>query len=773
MRKLAAILFTDIVGYTALMQENEKQAAQVRMKHREIFESEHTQYQGRIIQYFGDGTLSMFDSAVEAVQCAVSMQKLLLQDGTNIPVRMGIHIGDIFFDGTEIYGHGVNVAARIESISRSGAVLVSEKVHNELENQTDISTKSVGFFSFKNVSEPVQVFAIDKSWLTTSIDSKNAKTSQGASKSVVVLPFENLSRSEEHEYFCDGMTEEIINALTKIKELKVTSRTSTFHFKGKQVSAREIGEQLGVSTMVHGSIRLAGLKMRVTVQLIDVNEDYVFWSDNFDRSLDDIFAVQDEISLSIAERLREHVGHLFIDRTLVPTQEVTLDGYNTYLKGRYHILRMSDTDIRHGISLLEQLVKESPNYVYGHLGMHMAYTMLGSLGFMPAKEAFPKGYSYLEKAIELDDSLPECNLQQSWISFLQDWDLDKTYDHLSKVHSERPIVDYYQTMASVIVTERNFKAAEHYIDIALKMDPLSDITHHLKGFIQYVQHNYNDAIEYYRKSIELKPESAVSFSELGQSLLLNGKPEEALSFYEGLSSERHLLVKQGGIALVHAFQGKKKLAEKEMKVLEEALQSESMEKALYLLIIVECALNNYDNALIYIKQALQFRLPMLVYLKIDPIIKPLHDLDDFKELFDSLFKSHKPIPEIDRQYKKSLINQEHLERYRGELKNKILEEKPYLNPHITLSELSEMMGIPANQLSQVLNAGFDQNFSEFINTFRIQHFKELIRIPEKQNFTILALAYESGFNSKTAFNTFFKRSEGMTPKAYLKSVLPE
>lgn len=156
--------------------------------------------------------------------------------------------------------------------------------------------------------------------------------------------------------------------------------------------------------------------------------------------------------------------------------------------------------------------------------------MLGSLGFMPAKEAFPKGYSYLEKAIELDDSLPECNLQQSWISFLQDWDLDKTYDHLSKVHSERPIVDYYQTMASVIVTERNFKAAEHYIDIALKMDPLSDITHHLKGFIQYVQHNYNDAIEYYRKSIELKPESAVSFSELGQSLLLNGKPEEALSF---------------------------------------------------------------------------------------------------------------------------------------------------------------------------------------------------------------------------------------------------
>ncbi len=751
------------------MQESEIKAAALRKKHREVFKNEHLKFQGKIIQYFGDGTLSMFDSAVEAVKCAISIQKLFKESEIEIPVRMGLHIGDVFFDGTEIYGHGVNLAARIESISQSGAVLISDRVNAELQNHKGITTKSLGTFTFKNVTDPVEVFAVDESWLVTDIVTEQHKSEQ--KKSVVVLPFENLSHSEDQEYFCDGMTEELINALTKIRELKVTSRTSSFHFKGQQVSTAEIGNQLGVSTIVHGSIRLAGSTIRITVQLIDVEEDYVYWSNNFDRSLDDIFAVQDEISLTIAERLREHLGHLIIDRNLVPEQDISIDGYNTYLKGRYHILKMTDSDIRLGLSLLEQLVNDSPNYAYGYLGVHMGYTMLGSLGFMPASEAFPKGHTFLEKAIELDDSLPECNLQLSWISFLQEWDLDKTYAHLSKVHTERPIVDYYQTMASVVVVERNFKAADHYIDIALQLDPLSDITHHLKGFVNYVQHRYKEAIEYYRKSLELKPDSAVSFSELGQSLLLIGKHDEALAFFEGLSSEKTPLVKQGGIALVHAFQGKNELAKKEIKVLEDALQSESMEKALYQLIIVECALKNFDRAMAYVKQAFEYRLPMLVYLKIDPIIKPLHDLAEFKQLFDSLYSSNKPIPEIDQQYKKSLVDQEHLVQYRIELKEIIATEKPFLNPHLTLSELAELIGIQANQLSQVLNAGFNQNFSEFINTYRIKHFKELLQNPDKQNFTILALAYESGFNSKTAFNTFFKRSEGMTPNAYLKSVL--
>lgn len=195
-----------------------------------------------------------------------------------------------------------------------------------------------------------------------------------------------------------------------------------------------------------------------------------------------------------------------------------------------------------------------------------------------------------------------------------------------------------------------------------------------------------------------------------------------------------------------------------------------MEKALYLLIILECALNNTNKAIQYIRQAFEYRLPMLVYLKIDPIIKPLHNLPEFKELFDSFLTTEKSQPDIEQFYKKSLVSQEYVEQYRAELKTLMSTEKPYLNPHLTLAEVGQLLGIPANQLSQILNAGFDQNFSEFINSYRVRHFKALLKNPDKKQFTILAIAYESGFNSKSAFNSFFKRSEGMTPKAYLKSV---
>lgn len=771
MRQLAAILFTDIVGYTAIMQEDETKARKIREVHRAVFEQQHQKLNGNIIQYFGDGTLSMFKSAVNAVECAIAMQHAFRQHELRIPVRMGIHSGDIFYDGTEIFGHGVNVAARIEAMSAAGSVLISKSVNNELNNHTNFESTSLGTFSFKNVTDPVEVFIIHEQGLNSEIAlDQSSVTKVLDKKSVAVLPFENLSPSQEQAYFCDGMTEEIINALSKIKELRVTSRNSAFRLKDKNLSTAEIGELLNVTTLVVGSIRLSGSKMRISVQLIDVEEDYCFWSDKYDRILEDVFEVQDEVSVAIAERLREYLGHLDIDESLAPVQDIRPEDYITYLKARYHILKMTANDIHEGIKLLEPLVIHSPDYVYGHLGMHMGYIMLGTLGYMPAEKAFPTGMSYLQKAIELEPDLPECNLQQSWISFLQDWDLDKTYAYLSKVHDERPIVDYYQTMASVIVTERNFKAAENYIDTALKMDPLSEITHNLKGFIYYVQHKYDEALTYYRRCLELNPESTVSYTELGHSLLLSGKHDEALTFFENLPSDKSELIKKGGIALVHAFQGNMDLVEKEKKVLEEALQSESMEKALYLLIILECALNNTDKAIQYIRQAFEYRLPMLVYLKIDPIIKPLHNLPEFKELFDSFLTSEKSQPDIEQFYKKSLVSQEYVEQYRAELKTLMSTEKPYLNPHLTLAEVGQLLEIPANQLSQILNAGFDQNFSEFINSYRVQHFKSLLKNPDKKQFTILAIAYESGFNSKSAFNSFFKRSEGMTPKAYLKSV---
>ncbi len=772
MRRLAAIMFTDIVGYSALMQENEKAAIEIRKKHRKIFKKGHEKFSGTIVQYFGDGTLSFFGSAVDAVLCAVELQKEFTGGEIVVPVRIGLHLGDIFYDGTEIFGDGVNVAARVEGISQQGAVLISENINKELKNQSDLETVSLGTFEFKNITEPIEVFAVSKNgFVIPKPDQLPNKVLDN--KSVAVLPFENLSTSEDNEYLSDGITEEVINALTKIKELRVTSRTSSFHFKGKNLSLKEIGDELQVSTIVVGSVRLAGNQMRVSTQLIDVSNDYSFWSDTFDRTLENIFEVQDEISLIIADRLREHLGDLQIGNTLVEQPDVSVDGYKSYLKSRYHLLKMNAKDIETGMSILRDLIEEFPGYVYGWLGMHMGFVLKGTLGLMPAGQAFGEGQGYLNKAIKLDPDLPECQLQLAWMSFLQDWDLKATYKHLQKVHQERPIVDYYQTMTSVIITEKKFEAAEQYINTALKLDPFSDITHHLKGFVCYVQEDFEQAITHYKKSIDLKPGAEVSYMEMGQALILLGKAEEALKHFQNLPDEASQLVKTGGITLAQAALKNVDAVKEGISELKQALQSDQIEQALNFLILIETVSGNIDQAVDYVEQAVSYRLPMLMYLNVDPMLKSLFDNNRFQELMSPLPASVDEEVSEDVSYKKSLLSDEDLEKYRKQLSIIMEKEKLFLDPYLTLRNLAEKLGIPANHLSQLLNKGFDQNFSEFVNTYRLNHFKQEILKPENQNFTLLAIAFESGFNSKTVFNSFFKKSTGTTPSKYLKSVLQQ
>ena len=403
-RRLAAIMFTDIVGYTALMQQDENAAAAVRTHHREAFQKYHNVFNGEILQYFGDGTLSVFQSGVQAVECAIAIQKAL-QLGDPVPLRIGLHIGDIVFDGTEIYGDSVNVTSRIESMGVAGGVLLSGKLNEELKNQPQISTKSLGHFEFKNIANPIEVFAVSNEGIKIPKRSELKGKQTEQTKTIAVLPFVNMSSNADNEYFSDGMTEEIINALAKIKELKVTSRTSSFFFKNKNIPIEQIGKELNVSTILEGSIRLSGNKMRLTAQLIDVKEDAHFWSETFDRSMEDIFAVQDEISLLIADKLREHLGHFEIGDHLVAASDISVENYKLYLKGKYHLLKMNKPNLEKAISILEQVIVAQPNFALAYLGVHQGYAILGTTGQVAAEEAFAKGQPFLDKAIELDKDL--------------------------------------------------------------------------------------------------------------------------------------------------------------------------------------------------------------------------------------------------------------------------------------------------------------------------------------------------------------------------------
>lgn len=771
-RRLAAIMFTDIVGYTALMQQNESAAVAIRTHHRTVFEQQHKTHHGEILQYFGDGTLSIFQSGVEAVECAIAIQKDLNREIT-VPLRIGLHIGDIVFDGTEIYGDGVNLASRIESMSIAGGILFSGKLNDDLKNHPQISTRFLGKFELKNIANPVEVFAVTNDGIAVPNRSELKGKQKNQTKTIAVLPFVNMSSNEENEYFSDGMTEEIINALAKIKGLKVTSRTSSFFFKNKNIPIPQIGKELNVSTILEGSIRLAGNKMRITAQLIDVIEDFHFWSETFDRSTDDIFAVQDEISLLIADKLREHIGHFDIDDKLVETPEIPVETYKSYLKSRYHLLKMTKIDMYKGIEILENIIESHPNFPLAYLGIHLGYTLLGTIGLMPAGEAFEKGQPFLDKAIELDPNLPESQLNLSYISFLQKWDLDSTYHHLNKSFEIRPSVEFYQSMASVLVAEGKFTAALNYIETALQLDPFSNINYHLKGFIFYAKEKYAKAIELFQKSIDLNPTFMASTLYLGQTLLLLGRLDEGLAYFQKLPMDQTSgdLMQLGGITLAYAALGKVEEAESGIAKLEAILQTDLMERAMNMLILCQAMLRNEEETLKLIQQGISYRLPMMVYLAVEPILKPLHSNPRFNELLKQILGTKTHFNPNKRKYKKSLFNQEQLQAYCQQLTQIMSEQKPYLDPVLSLRDLANMMQIPANHLSQLLNEGFNKNFAEYVNFYRLETFKAKVADPKQRHLTILALAYESGFNSKTVFNTFFKKVMGKTPRAYWKEVV--
>lgn len=770
-RRLAAIMFADIQGYTAMMQQDEGQAMAVREQHRRITESMHNKFHGEIIQYYGDGVLSIFGSAVHAARCGIAIQKEMLAGKPQVPLRVGIHVGDILRKDNEVIGDSVNVAARIQSMSISGSVLISGKVNEELKNHPELTSRTMGFYQFKNVAEPLQVFTLVDDGINVPMSDDIEGDRFQKNKSLAVLPFLNLSHSDEHEYFSDGMTEEIINALSKIKGLKITSRTSSFFYKNKNVPLAEIGQALQVSSVLEGSVRLAGNQVRISAKLVDVADDMQFWSETFDRSMDNIFEVQDEISLLIAERLREHLGHFEIQDQLVARPDIGIDSYQDYLKSRYHLLKMGHQDIEKGFELLQSIIEREPNYTLAHLGMNLGYLLSGMLGYMASEEAFEKAGKYLKRAIELEPDHPQCRLQLSYKSFLEDWDLESAYTHVKNSLEQQQTVDGYQSMASMLVAEGKYKAASHYINTAIEIDPFSAINQHLKGFINYCNEDFGTAIKHYLEGLRLNPDGKVSLLYLGQAYLLKGQIEDARNHFSNLSETADELLKIGGMALVDAVSGHQPKAHEAMLHLEEYRMSEYADRASLLLILCKTAMQDINGALDLIESAIETRLPMCIYLPVDPFLRPLHGHKRFSQLMDHILKVPEDTAFSDRRYKNPLLSNSLLRNGMSSLKKLMEEEKVYLDPELTLKGLAEISGMPSNQMSQLLNEGFGQNFSEFVNSYRLDAFKVKVQDTMNHHKTILALAFESGFNSKTVFNTFFKKMTGSTPSKYWKSIV--
>jgi adenylate cyclase len=635
-RQLAAVMFADMTGYTALMQEDEQKARILRDRQRFILEKLIPYYNGKIIQYFGDGTLSIFGSAIDAVKCSIELQ-VELQKEPKVSLRIGLHSGDIAYDSQGVYGDSVNLASRIEALSVPGGVLVSDKIYDEIKNHPDIQTSMLGKFSLKNVKRQVEVYAIANEGLVIpSAAQINVKA--GTEKSIAVLPFVNMSADPENEYFSDGISEEILNALTHVEGVQVTARSSSFSFKGKNEDIRQIGSKLGVSKLLSGSVRKAGKRMRITAQLINAADGYHIWSEVYDSDLEDIFQVQDEISLKILNRLKENFESGIKKEQIVKPSTENIDAYNLYLKGRYHWNKSNPEDIKKAIKIFEEAVSIDPGFALPYCALSYCYSFIGSSGLMPPAEAYARAKDFTLKSIELDPNHAESHLSLAIIQFYHNWDFEGAEASLKKAESlslNSSLVN--QVHGWLLIAKGDFESAIVKMEQAVHLDPLSlPLLSNLADAYAFAG-RFDDALAQYDKAIEMDPNFRRGFEGRGMIFLAKKEYEKAIINFE----QYHKLIGnplKGLSSLGHAYAaaGQK---EKALECLDKLKQREKLEPNVVLhmdFAFLYSGLKDFDNAFFHLNKTYEQRIgiaclgmifciryPMLNELKTDTRFRDL------------------------------------------------------------------------------------------------------------------------------------------------------
>ncbi|HTF31030.1 MAG TPA: adenylate/guanylate cyclase domain-containing protein, partial [Flavitalea sp.] len=687
------------------------------------------------------GTLSVFKSAVSAALCAIDIQGLL-QEGDPVPLRIGLHMGDIVFDNTEVYGDGVNFASRIESLATASSILLSGKLNDELKNHSGISTTSLGYYDLKNVAEPVEVFAITNKGISVPQPFELKGKQKAMHKTIAVLPFINMSTSAEDEYFSDGMTEEIINALSKIQNLKVTSRTSSFFFKNKNVPLKEIAKELNVSAILEGSVRRSNDTIRITAQLIQAEEDFHFWSETWDRKVQNIFEIQDEISLHIAEKLREQFGHFEIQDHLVNKQTDNIDAYGYSLKAKFHNHKWNPEDMKIAISLYEKALELDSNHTESYLGLADCYGFLATMGFMPYEEAWGKTAQLTNKALSLNDQLPGVYYQLSNIAFFTACDYKEAFKQMSKAIELKPnYVEAQQFMSFLYVIAGEKEKSREHLEISLSIDPLSQETAFFSSYFSYMLEDYTTALEKLDRCLQHNPKNTPAHSVKCYCLLMMGRCDEVIHYFDATNVS--VMWSAGDIlgltGIAYAVKKDQVQTSKYLAKLIEHAETPEGFRAHTFLLLMYAVTGDRDKAFEWISQAIENKSPLLLFNFADPLVNGIKD-DPRYAAFHKIIYQKDYTPQ-NKGNKKELLDAQTAMSYSTRLLNYIHSQKPYLNPDLSLRSLAEQIEIHPNQLSWLLNESMGKNFNEFINHYRVETFKKLSKDPKNAHITLVGLAF--------------------------------
>jgi adenylate cyclase len=622
-RRLAAVMFIDIVGYTRMAQSNEPLALELLAEHRKLVRPLFPAHGGTEVKTIGDAFLVEFRSALEAVLCAVEIQKRMAEHNAvaskerRLQVRVGVHLGDVVHEAGDVYGDAVNVASRIEPLAEPGGICISEQVFDSIRNKSKLEIIRVGDIELKNVELPVTIYRVK-------VPDGTSTGSAGsvARERLAVLPFVNISPDPNDEYFADGLTEELISKLSEVKGLKVIARTSVMNYKKKEKSVSQIGRELDAGSIIEGSVRKAGSKIRVTVQLIDSRTEEHLWATNYDKELDDIFAIQTDIASRVASS---------VSAGLLPVSSKgdtrDMEAYTLYIKGMQRFHEGSESSMRDAVELLGKAITRDPRFVKARAALAVTWLRLATGGYEDYAVAEERAEPLARRALELDPGSAEAHAAMASVCNVLDRFEETRLEAESAVRINPNLSEAHLAIGIDLASMGRLDEALVSMEKAHELDPLAWHVADILSRTARVSGRVDRSFEILEKMNELSPNNPRVLSGLAESHMVKRNFETAQKLLdEGLKispREPLLRLNQG---LLFVYTGRRKESEEALA----EISKDSVEAfRLYGQLFINAALGNLDLAFMALSRQAEIHawpfligtLPVFEELRKDPRYK--------------------------------------------------------------------------------------------------------------------------------------------------------
>jgi len=613
-------MFTDLVGYSSMTSLDEGRALKQLEDHRSLLQPIFRNYHGTVVKTMGDGFLVEFASAVEAVNCAVKAQDEMRQvnerrsQDQRVLVRIGIHVGDVVHSGGDILGDAVNVAARLQPLASAGGICVTRQVLDQMQGKMDYKMTRLGVRELKNIRHPVELFTVEVPKGLTEHEEPALDP-----RRIAILPFANLSADPNDKYFADGMTEEIISTVSRIGELSVISRTSVMRYKDTMMPIGDIGRELSAGSLLEGSVRKAGNKVRITTQLIDAKNDKHLWAQIYDRDLTDIFAIQGDIAERVAAALK--VKLLSKEKEALAQEPTNSpESYSLYLKGRYFWNERTRESVKKAIRYFEEAIARDPRFAQALVGLADCYLVLIDQSLMDFKEGGPKVRSLLDKALEANSRLAEAHASLGNLHAAE-WDWSVAEAEFKRAIELNPNYATAHQWYSILLsfTDRQEEGIAE-VRMALRLDPASAIVNMNLANQLLSTGRFDEAVRQYNRTLALEPKFGLAHVHLGGAYVSTSQFDEGLA---ELEKGREILGDSPwSIAFrgyTHGIMGDLETAREAVRDLERAAKTTFVPDAL---IGTVCfAAGDKEKALSLFEKAFEQRSNVLPYIKVFAIFR--------------------------------------------------------------------------------------------------------------------------------------------------------